>query len=55
MQPDDTRIQIENIVSEVSLEGSGDHCKAIRNSLCRSFATSKSVKKNFESNAVIKE
>jgi hypothetical protein len=55
MLPDDTRIKIENIVSGIILEGSTDHCTAIRNSLCRRYATSTVVKANFESNAIIKE
>ncbi len=51
----DTRSEIENIVAGAILEGSQDHCTAVRNSLCRSFATSTVVKTNFESNAIIKK
>jgi hypothetical protein len=55
MLPDDTRRKIENITSGTLIEGKSDHCTAIRNSLCRSFATSTTVKTDFEDNAVIKE
>ena len=55
MLPDDTRRKIENITSGALIEGQSDHCTAIRNFLCQSFATSKTVKKDFESKAVVKE
>lgn len=55
MFPDDTRRKIENITSGTIIEGQQDHCTAIRNSLCRRFATSITVKKDFASNAIIKE
>ena len=55
MLPNDTRSKIENIVAGSIIEGGADNCTAIRNSLCRSFATSTVVKANFESNAIIKE
>ena len=55
MLPDDTRHKIENITSGAVIEGAPDHCRAIRNSLCRSFTTSTTVKKDFEGNAIIKE
>lgn len=55
MLPDDTRIKIENIVSGIVLEGSTDHCTAIRNSICNRYPTSAVVKANFESNTIIKE
>ena len=55
MLPDDTRGKLENIVAGVVLEGSKDHCTAIRNSLCSRFATSYVVKANFESSLIIKK
>jgi hypothetical protein len=55
MLPDDTRRKIENITAGVVIEGSQDHCTAIRNFLCSRFATSTTVKTDFESKAVIKE
>jgi len=55
MLPDDTRHKIENITSGAIIEGEPDHCPAIRNSLCRSFTTSNTVKKDFEGKAIIKE
>lgn len=55
MLPDDTRIQIENIVAGIVLEGRTDYCAAIRNSFCRRYETSTVVKAKFESNALIKK
>jgi len=55
MLPDDTRRKIEYITSGDVIEGEEDHCIAIRNSLCKRFATGKTVKRNFESNAIVKE
>jgi len=55
MLPDDTRIEIENIVAGVILEGRTDHCTTIRNSLCRRYETSSVVKAKFESNAIVKK
>ena len=47
----DTRFKIGSIVSGVILEGSEDHCTAIRNVLGRRFETSKVVKADFDSKA----
>jgi hypothetical protein len=55
MLPDDTRKRIENITAGVSIEGSPDTCTTIRNLLSASFATSTTVKIDFESKSVIKE
>lgn len=55
MLPDDTRNKIKNITGGNVIEGSEDTCTAIRNLLCRSFATSTTVKKEFESQSVVKE
>jgi hypothetical protein len=55
MLPNDTRIEIENIVAGVILEGRTDHCTTIRNSFCRCYETSTVVKTAFESNAIIKK
>ncbi|MEI9943983.1 MAG: hypothetical protein WDN26_07135 [Chitinophagaceae bacterium] len=55
MLPDDTRSKIKNITAGAIIEGSQDHCTATRNLLCASFPTSTTVKKDFESKALIKE
>lgn len=55
MLPDDTRIEVENIVAGVILERRTDYCTTIRNSFCRRYATSPVVKTEFESNAIIKK
>jgi len=55
MLPDDTRNKIENITAGVVIEGQADNCTTIRNFLCASFPTSTTVKKEFESNAIIKK
>ena len=55
MLPDDTRRKIKNITTGTIIEGSLDNCTTIRNLLCASFPTSTTVKKDFESNAIIKE
>lgn len=55
MLPDDTRKKIEDITTGVILEGSSDTCTAARNLLCSRYPTSTTVKKNFESQAIIKK
>lgn len=55
MLPDDTRRKIKNIVAGAVIEGEQDPCTAIRNLLCSRFATSTTVKTDFESKSVIKE
>ena len=55
MLPDDTRDKIKNITAGIILKRGGDICTTLRNLLCSSFPTSTMVKKNFESNAIIKE
>jgi len=55
MLPDDTRSKIKNITAGIVIEGSQDNCTTIRNLLCASFATSTTVKKDFEGKSVIKE
>ena len=52
---DDTRQKLKNIVSGIIIEGQADHCTAARNILCTSFRTSTTVKKDFESQSIIKE
>nr|WP_074240831.1 hypothetical protein [Chitinophaga niabensis] len=47
--------KLENIIRGVSIEGATDTCTTTRNLLCRSFSTSTTVKKDFESKSVIKE
>jgi len=55
MLPDDTRSKIENITTGVIFEGQPDHCTAARNLLCSRYPTSTTVKKDFESQAIIKK
>ena len=55
MLPDDTRKRIENITTGVIIEVIPDTCTTIRNLLSASFATSTTVKTDFESKAIIKE
>ncbi len=55
MLPNDTRKRIENITAGIIIEGFSDTCTTIRNLLSASFATSKSVKTDFESKSVVKK
>lgn len=55
MLRDDTKSKIRNITSGTVLTGQHDNCTAIRNVLCTSFATSTTVKDDFEGKAIIKE
>ena len=55
MLPDDTKNKIENITRGAIIEGQQDNCTTIRNLLCASYPTSTTVKKEFESNAIIKK
>jgi hypothetical protein len=55
MLPDDTRKRIENITAGIIIEGIPDTCTTIRNLLSASFATSTTVKIDFESKSVIKK
>ena len=49
------RKKLQNIVRGALLEGQEDHCTTIRNLLVESFGTSSTVKKEFESRAILKE
>jgi len=55
MFADDTRRKIENITQGIVIKGQQDNCTTIRNLLCAGFPTSTTVKKDFESKAIIKE
>jgi hypothetical protein len=55
MFSDDTRQKLENIVRGIVLEGAADNCTAARNLLCASFSTSTTVKKDFESQSIVKK
>lgn len=55
MNNNDPRRKLENIIRGVGIEGATDTCTTTRNLLCRSFSTSTTVKRDFESKAVIKE
>jgi ATP-dependent RNA circularization protein (DNA/RNA ligase family) len=51
----DAKRKVTLIVSGEVLIGQRDTCTAVRNHICRSFSTSRTVKKDFEGQAVIKE
>lgn len=55
MLTDEVRQQLQHIIRGTIIEGQGDRCRAVRNHLCTSFSTSRTVKKDFESQSVIKE
>lgn len=55
MLSNDTRRKIKDIVSGTFIKGPQDTCTTIRNFLCESFATSRTVKTEFESQSIIKE
>ncbi len=55
MLPDDTRKRIENITAGIIIEGIPDTCTTIRNLLSAGFATSTTVKTDFESKSIIKK
>jgi Serine/Threonine/Tyrosine Kinase found in polyvalent proteins len=55
MNNNDTRNKLENIIKGIVIEGAEDNCTTIRNLLCTSFSTSTTVKRDFESKAIIKE
>lgn len=46
---------MKNITEGIIIEGTVDHCTAVRNFLCTGFSTSTTVKTDFESKALIKE
>jgi len=55
MLPDDTRRKIENITKGIVIQGIPDNCTAVRNLLCAGFATSTTVKTDFEGKSIIKK
>lgn len=55
MLQDEVRKKLQDIVQGIIIEADGDTCTTIRNLLCASFSTSKEVKKNFESQLLVKE
>ncbi|MBV4358285.1 hypothetical protein KTO63_14060 [Parasegetibacter sp. MAH-26] len=55
MIDNDTRKRLKDIVSGNVLEGTKENCTSIRNLLCSSFRTSTTVKKEFESQSIVKE
>jgi hypothetical protein len=55
MLTDDTRSKIENITAGVILKGQQDSCTTARNLLCGSYPTSTTVRKDFESQSIIKK
>ncbi|ANI88002.1 hypothetical protein A9P82_00905 [Arachidicoccus ginsenosidimutans] len=55
MFTNDTRKKLENIINGIVIKEQKDTCTTIRNLLCASFETSKTVKRDFESKAIDKE
>jgi hypothetical protein len=55
MLSDAVRKKFENIVRGVIIEGQTDFVTTIRNYLCAGFNTSKKVKRDFESQLIVKE
>ena len=55
MLPNDTRKRIKDITAGIIIEGLSDTCTTIRNLLSASFATSTTVKADFEGKSVIKK
>jgi hypothetical protein len=55
MYNDETKRILENIIRGSLIDGSSDHCTAIRNFLCAGFGTSTTVKKDFEGKLIIKK
>jgi hypothetical protein len=55
MLTDDTRGKIENITAGVILKGQQNSCTTARNLLCGSYPTSTTVRKDFESQSIIKK
>jgi len=55
MLPDDTRQKVAHIVHGNVLEGQTGTIPTIRNLLCSSYPTSRTVKKDFESKLLVKE
>jgi hypothetical protein len=51
----EVRQQIQDIIRGAIIEGQGDRCRAVRNHLCASFRTSRTVKKDFEGQSIVKE
>jgi hypothetical protein len=49
------REKVENIIRGVIIAGTVDNCTTTRNFLCASYSTSKTVKRNFESQRIIKK
>ncbi|HEX5024663.1 MAG TPA: hypothetical protein VFV68_05295 [Agriterribacter sp.] len=55
MFDDATRVKLQNIVQGTVIEAATDHCTVARNFLCSGFGTSKTVKRDFESQLLIKK
>jgi hypothetical protein len=55
MLPDAVKEKLQNIIRGELEEGQADSCSTIRNLLCRSFGTGPTIKREFESRAIIKE
>src|SRR5882757_580487 len=55
MYNDETTRKIESIIRGSIIDGTPDHCTAVRNFLCTSFSTSTTVKKEFESKLLSKK
>ena len=55
MIADEIRKTLQDVVTGTLVKGEGDHCTKIRNLLVESFGTSPTIKREFESRAILKE
>jgi hypothetical protein len=55
MLSDEIRAKLQNIVRGTRLQGTTDHCSAIRSVLIQSFGANSTAKREFESRSIIKE
>lgn len=55
MISNEIRTKLQNIIRGACPEGTGDRCSAIRNLLIEGFGTGPTVKREFESRAILKE
>lgn len=55
MLTDGEKEQVAHIVRGTVLQGQSDHLATVRNHLCSSYPTSRTVKKEFESQLLVKE
>ena len=55
MISDGIRKKLQHIIRGTVVPAAEDHCTITRNFLCAGFSTSKTVKRNFESQLIVKK